>query len=80
MTAALQSLRESGRQQLAKAKTKARAAGVKVETALQEGKELTDRVAALAKEAQRSDADLIVSGTHGLRNSDRVILGSVAER
>ncbi|HEU0201853.1 MAG TPA: universal stress protein [Burkholderiaceae bacterium] len=80
LAATLKALRHDGRRLLNQAKAKGRAAGVAVETALLEGKELTDRPATLlAAEARRSAADLIVVGTHGLRNSDRVVLGSVAE-
>ena len=80
VAAALEALRQDGRRLLAEAKTKAAGAGVQVETALLQTRALTERPAALlAAEATRSQADLIVIGTHGLRNSERVTLGSVAE-
>jgi nucleotide-binding universal stress UspA family protein len=80
VAAALEALRQDGRRLLTEARTRAAGAGVQVETALLQTHALTERpAAALAAEAGRINADLIVIGTHGLRNSERSTLGSVAE-
>jgi len=77
---ALQALHQEGQRLLAEAKKKAASAGVHAEISLLQTKALTERPAALlAREARRSKADLIVIGTHGLSDTERVTLGSVAE-
>jgi nucleotide-binding universal stress UspA family protein len=79
-TPVLESLREDGRQLLLAAESKARAAGVEVEAALLEERDLEQRVATIVlAQAQHWDADLIVLGTHGRRGFDRLFLGSAAE-
>ena len=73
-------LRESGRQVLANALAGAQAAGVHAESRLLEIVTINERVAdAIAAEAQRWPADLIVIGTHGRRGFRHLMLGSVAE-
>jgi len=73
-------LRESGRLVLDKALAGAQSAGVQAESRLLEIVTINERVAdAIAAEAQRWPADLIVIGTHGRRGFRHLMLGSVAE-
>lgn len=63
---------------LAEAAARAQAAGVEASTTLVEagGRRVA---AAIADEAARWGADLIVMGTHGHRGFEHLVLGSVAE-
>jgi nucleotide-binding universal stress UspA family protein len=74
----LATMREAGARLVNDAKSAAAAAGVTAEGVLHEtaGTRLADAVAA---EAVRWKADLIVLGTHGRRGVGRVLLGSGAE-
>lgn len=74
----LNTLREAGARLLKEAKDSAAAAGVKADGVLHEtvGTRLADAVAA---EAAKWQADLIVLGTHGRRGVGRLLLGSGAE-
>lgn len=74
----LTTMREAGAQLVNDAKNSAAAAGVNAEGVLHEsvGTRLADAVAA---EAAKWPADLIVLGTHGRRGVDRLLLGSGAE-
>ena len=73
-------LRDSGRLVLDKALAGAQSAGVQAESRLLEIVTINERVAdAIAAEAQRWPADLIVIGTHGRRGFRHLMLGSVAE-
>lgn len=72
--------RASGEKILAAARASARAAGVEAEAALVETATPTQHVAAaIADEAARWRADVVVLGTHGRRVVERLLLGSVAE-
>ncbi len=71
-------LRQGGIHLLAKVAETTKQAGVETETGLLET--LGERVAhAIAEEAKRWQADLIVMGTHGRHGLDRVFMGSIAE-
>jgi nucleotide-binding universal stress UspA family protein len=72
-------LRDGGSQILASAQARAEAAGVAVDTVLDEslGGRISDLVVA---QAQRWPADLIVIGTHGRRGVGRLLMGSDAEQ
>lgn len=71
-------IRTEGADLLAQAEAKARAAGVEVSTALIDA--AARRIAtAVAEEAARLPADLIMMGTHGRRGFEHLVLGSVAE-
>jgi len=73
--------RRAGESILAIAGDSARNAGVEAETALTETDSPTQHVAeAIAAEAVRWPAELVVLGTHGRRGFRRLALGSVAER
>ena len=73
-------LRDSGRLVLDKALAGAQSAGVQAESRLLEIVTINERVAdAIAAEAQRWPADLIVIATHGRRGFRHLMLGSVAE-
>ena len=64
------------RQELERVVAGFRAAGVPVTAAVQIG----PVAAAVAEEARRWPADLVVVGTHGRTGLRRVVLGSIAER
>lgn len=72
-------MREAGKQILAAAAERARAAGVAAETQLYDklGERLSEVV---ADSAQSWQADLVVVGTHGRRGIRRLLLGSGAEQ
>ena len=73
-------LRAAGEQVLAKALASARAAGLDTESKLVAIITINERASdAIAAEAQRWPADLIVIGTHGRRGFRHLMLGSVAE-
>jgi len=74
----IESLREGGRQVVAKANALAGARGIEVKTLLVEsrGRSVAETILA---QARRQKADLIVLGTHGRRGLRRVLLGSDAE-
>jgi nucleotide-binding universal stress UspA family protein len=66
---------------IAAARDTARAAGFEAEAALIETETPVQHVAeAIAKEAARWGADLVVLGTHGRRGFQHLMLGSVAEK
>lgn len=65
---------------VAAAREAAQKAGFETETALIETETPTQHIAeAIAQEASRWSADIVVLGTHGRRGLQRLILGSVAE-
>jgi len=69
---------EKGTQLLAQAKARVQAAGVEVDTVLQDS--FADSVQALVTaEARTWPAELIVIGTHGRRGVGRALMGSSAE-
>jgi nucleotide-binding universal stress UspA family protein len=71
-------IREEGDDLLTKVAELAAQAGVEADTALLE--EIRRKFSkAIAKEARRWEADLIVMGTHGRIGIARLVLGSVAE-
>lgn len=72
-------LREAGQSILAQAQAQVQAAGVPVDSVLDDslGGRISDRVLA---EAQQWPAELIVIGTHGRRGVGRLLLGSDAEQ
>ena len=73
--------RSSGEKILAAARETAQKSGVEADAQLKETETPTQRVAeAIAKEASRWPADLVVLGTHGRRGVQRLLLGSVAEQ
>jgi universal stress protein A len=69
-------VRSQAQNQLAKLVARARKAGVRATSLLQEGPS-ADRIARAAR-ARR--ADLVVMGTHGRSGLARLVMGSVAER
>jgi len=74
----LRTLRDLGTKLLAEGREVAESAGVQVEVALHES--FNDKLPdAVAGEARRWPADLIVVGTHGRRGVGRLMLGSGAE-
>ena len=81
-TAAMSAARRGvGEGIIAAARDAARAAGFEAEDALIETETPIQQVAeAIAKEASRWGADLVVLGTHGRRGFQHLMLGSVAER
>ena len=81
-TAALSSARHSaGEKIVAAALEVVREAGFEAESALAETETPTQHVAdAIAQEASRWPAELLVLGTHGRRGFQRLMLGSVAEK
>src|SRR5689334_4998704 len=74
----IESLREVGRQVIAKASAVAAARGVEVKPLLVEslGRSVADTI---LMQARKQKADVIVLGTHGRRGLRRVLLGSDAE-
>lgn len=75
-----EALRQTGERVLAKAEVVARDAGIKAETRLIESTPPGARIASvIAAEAKAWPADLIVTGTHGRRGVDHLLMGSVAE-
>ncbi|HSD96310.1 MAG TPA: universal stress protein, partial [Sulfuricaulis sp.] len=75
-----EALRQTGERVLAKAEAVARDAGIKAETGLIESTPPGARIASvIAAEAKAWPADLIVTGTHGRRGVDHLLMGSVAE-
>ena len=79
VTRMLAPLRAEGRKVLERAAAVAAESGVKVQTAQVDSRARAVSDAILA-DAQRSDADVIVMGTHGRRGLNRLLLGSDAER
>ena len=75
----LGSLRDAGAKVLDEAGARARAEGVEVETVAVDNFK-RPLCAVVAEEAARWPADLIVLGSHGRRGTERVLLGSDAER
>jgi len=74
----LEALNAAGRKALARVARRARAAGLRPESALAE--DFGGRVAdAIVKHARRWRADLIVMGTHGRRGVRRALVGSDAD-
>ncbi len=69
-------LREGGTRGLEKAAAELRVADVTVEEKLLDGWVAET----IAEHAEKTDARLIVTGTHGRRGASRLLLGSVAER
>ncbi|WP_374349708.1 universal stress protein [Chitinimonas sp.] len=71
-------LRDSGTKLLDKAASEMRAQGIEVETALVEiwGGQIS---AAITRDAETWQADIIVMGSHGWTGLDHLLLGSVAE-
>jgi len=75
-----QARRAAGEKILASAKEKVRMTGLDAEIKLVETATPTQHIAAaIADEAARWPADLMVVGSHGHRNVERLLLGSVAE-
>jgi nucleotide-binding universal stress UspA family protein len=75
-----QARRTEGERILAAARETAQAAGLAAETQLLDTGTPTQHVAeAIAGEAARWRADVVVLGTHGRRGVERLLLGSVAE-
>jgi nucleotide-binding universal stress UspA family protein len=73
--------RNAGERILENASAVAAAAGVAAETRLEELASPTDHVAdVIALAAKEWPADLVVLGTHGRRNVERLLLGGVSER
>ena len=74
----LDSLRDAGKDAIAKAVALARRHDVRAEASVIET--MKDRVAdVIVREARKWKADLIIMGTHGRRGVGRVVLGSDAE-
>lgn len=72
--------RRAGEATLAAARATAQEAGIESESTLIETETPTRHVAdAIAGEAARWHADLVLAGTHGHRGFERMFLGSVAE-
>lgn len=72
--------RKAGQKILAEARETAKKSGLDAEAMLMETETPTQHVAeAIAKEATRWPADLVLLGTHGRRGFQRMLLGSVAE-
>ncbi len=73
--------RSAGEKTVAAALKMVREAGFEAEAALTETETPTQHVAeAIAQEASRWPAELLVLGTHGRRGFQRLMLGSVAEQ
>ncbi|MHA6853701.1 universal stress protein, partial [Ralstonia pseudosolanacearum] len=71
---------EFGRNTLAEVATKLEAAGIKHSTKLLEKSIVPGQISAtIVAEANETDTDLIVLGTHGRRGLKHLVLGSVAE-
>ncbi|MFB6490151.1 MAG: universal stress protein [Thermoproteus sp. AZ2] len=68
------SIREKAKADLADAKSRAEAQGVRAETAMLEG----DPAGTIIDYAERIGADLIVTGSRGLSTVKRLFLGSVS--
>jgi len=81
-TAALSEARRGvGEKIIAAARETAKAAGFEAEAVLIETETPIQQVAqAIAREASRWGADLVVMGTHGRRGFQHLMLGSVAEQ
>lgn len=81
-TAALSAARRGvGERIIASARETARLAGFEADAALLETETPVQHVAeAMAREAARWGADLVVLGTHGRRGFQRLVLGSAAEQ
>lgn len=75
----VETLRETGRQVIAKAEAQARRSGLKPESLMLEsfGGRAADLI---VQQAKTWGADLIVLGTHGRRGMKRLVLGSDAEQ
>lgn len=75
----VETLRETGRQVIAKAEAQARRSGLKPESLMLEsfGGRAADLI---VQQAKKWGADLIVLGTHGRRGMKRLVLGSDAEQ
>jgi len=71
-----ESLREQGRRAVDEVERLAKEAGVDCETHVREGS-AADRI---LDEAEESDVDLVVMGTHGRTGLDRILVGSTTER
>lgn len=72
--------RAAGEKTLAAARDATRNAGIEAELSLIETARPTQRTAeAIAEEADRWRADLVIVGTHGRSGVQRLLLGSVAE-
>ncbi len=67
---------EQARRELESLAASLRSSALTVETVAEQG----HPVSVIEDEARRSDADLIVLGTHGRTGITHVILGSIAER
>lgn len=73
--------RDVGEKVIAAARDAAQQAGFEAEAGLAETETPTQQVAeAIAREAARWGADLVVLGTHGRRGFQHLVLGSVAEQ
>jgi len=80
-TALSEARRGVGEKILAAARDTAKAAGFEAEDVLVETETPIQQVAqAIAREASRWGADLVVMGTHGRRGFQHLMLGSVAEQ
>lgn len=75
----IQALREGGQKVLDKARATVAAAGIPVEVELLEAHG-GQAGHAIVKDAERSQADIIVLGTHGRRGLSRLVMGSDAEQ
>ncbi len=75
-----QSWIEAGNKILDKARKKAEAAGVEIETKLLQTDIMGEKIPdAIVSEAKTWPADLLVAGTHGRRGLAHLLMGSVAE-
>jgi nucleotide-binding universal stress UspA family protein len=80
-TALSEARRGVGEKIIAAARDTAKAAGFEAEDVLVETETPIQQVAqAIAREASRWGADLVVMGTHGRRGFQHLMLGSVAEQ
>lgn len=71
---------KNGREILAQASASVTAAGIQVETTLEEITTMGRRIAdVIVEQAETWPADLIILGTHGRRGLSKIVLGSVAE-
>lgn len=76
----LQAMQDAGKRLLEEAATRARGAGLAVETEFIDGSGGGRLGEAVAQAANNWAADLIVVGTHGRRGPSRLLLGSGAEQ